>query len=144
MAETTSLHLRLPKGLYKRLQRQARRNNVSLNTEIVNQLEGYDAATAARMAEAMKPALDDAIETALERVTRRYPSREEIMLDMIMMGPPTMPPTPRTEAELEGRLRQMGFSSDESAKFLQLFREIHAGTRLPAQEQIRRRDAEQK
>ena len=38
MADTTSLHLRLPKSLYKRLQRQARRNNVSLNTEIVNQL----------------------------------------------------------------------------------------------------------
>jgi len=38
MADTTSLHLRLPKGLYKRLQRQAKRNHVSLNTEIVNQL----------------------------------------------------------------------------------------------------------
>jgi len=40
MAETTSLHLRLPKKLYKRLQQQARHNNASLNTEIVNQLEG--------------------------------------------------------------------------------------------------------
>jgi len=38
MADTTSLHLRLPKSLYKKLQRQARRNNVSLNTQIVNQL----------------------------------------------------------------------------------------------------------
>ena len=38
MADTTSLHLRLPKSLYKRLQRQAKRNHVSLNTEIINQL----------------------------------------------------------------------------------------------------------
>jgi hypothetical protein len=38
MADTTSLHLRLPKGLYKRLQRQAKRNHVSLNAEIVSQL----------------------------------------------------------------------------------------------------------
>jgi hypothetical protein len=38
MAETTSLHLRLPKALYKKLRRQARANNASLNTEIVNLL----------------------------------------------------------------------------------------------------------
>jgi len=37
-ADTTSLHLRLPKNLHRRLRRQARHNNVSLNTEIVNQL----------------------------------------------------------------------------------------------------------
>jgi hypothetical protein len=38
MAETTSLHLRLPKKLYKRLQQQAGRNNVSLNTQIIQLL----------------------------------------------------------------------------------------------------------
>jgi hypothetical protein len=37
-AETTSLHLRLPKGLYRKLQRQAKQNGVSLNTQIVQLL----------------------------------------------------------------------------------------------------------
>jgi len=57
MAETTSLHLRLPKKLYKRLQQQARRNNVSLNTEIVNQLEGRELATVVPLTETVKRAL---------------------------------------------------------------------------------------
>jgi HicB-like protein involved in pilus formation len=39
-ADAIKLNLRLPKPLHKRLKQQARRNNVSLNTEIVNQLEG--------------------------------------------------------------------------------------------------------
>src|SRR5262245_6085206 len=37
-ADPIKLNLRLPKPLHKRLKQQARRNNVSLNTEIVNQL----------------------------------------------------------------------------------------------------------
>jgi hypothetical protein len=37
-ADAIKLVLRLPKPLHKRLKQQARRNNVSLNTEIVNQL----------------------------------------------------------------------------------------------------------
>jgi hypothetical protein len=61
MADTTSLHLRLPKKLYKRLQQQARRNNVSLNTEIVNQLEGYETATVKRTTEIVQPLLDEAV-----------------------------------------------------------------------------------
>jgi hypothetical protein len=36
--------LRLPKGLHRRLVQQAKRNNVSLNTEIINLLEGRGAA----------------------------------------------------------------------------------------------------
>ena len=71
MADTTSLHLRLPKRLYKRLHQQARRNNVSLNTEIVNQLEGRETATAARMAESLKPALDAAIREAIKMAVER-------------------------------------------------------------------------
>ena len=73
MADTTSLHLRLPKRLYKRLQQQARRNNVSLNTEIVNQLEGHEAATIKRTAEIVQPLLDKAVRDsatiAAERAT---------------------------------------------------------------------------
>jgi hypothetical protein len=55
--DTTSLHLRLPKRLYKRLQRQAKRNNVSLNTEIVNQLEGRELGTVIPLTETVKEAL---------------------------------------------------------------------------------------
>jgi hypothetical protein len=60
-ADTTSLHLRLPKSLYKNLQRQARRNNVSLNTEIVNQLAGHDAATETRLTQMVRPLIDQAV-----------------------------------------------------------------------------------
>jgi predicted HicB family RNase H-like nuclease len=42
------LHLRLPQKLHRRLMQQAKRNNASLQTEIVNQLEGYEVATVKR------------------------------------------------------------------------------------------------
>lgn len=42
--------LRLPKGLHKRLVQQAKRNNVSLNTEIINLLEGRGAADMEKIA----------------------------------------------------------------------------------------------
>ena len=51
--DVTKFLLRLPKGLHKRLSQQAKRNNVSLNTEIINLLEGRGAAdmeTIARLA----------------------------------------------------------------------------------------------
>ena len=38
--DVVKLNLRLPKALHKKLSQAARVNNVSLNTEIVNQLEG--------------------------------------------------------------------------------------------------------
>jgi predicted HicB family RNase H-like nuclease len=41
-AATVKLNLRLPKGLHRRLAQQAKRNNVSLNTEIINLLDGGD------------------------------------------------------------------------------------------------------
>jgi hypothetical protein len=75
-AETTSLHLRLPNALYKRLHRQARRNNVSLNTEIVNQLEGYEGAMVKRTTEiaattAAQVAQSKTLEQLLEMMERR-------------------------------------------------------------------------
>jgi hypothetical protein len=42
--DVVKLNLRLPKSLHQRLQRKARLRKVSLNTEIINELEGYDAA----------------------------------------------------------------------------------------------------
>jgi uncharacterized protein HemY len=67
-ADAIKLNLRLPKPLHKRLQRQARRNNVSLNTQIVNELEGSGAAAAKQLMEALKPLVDEALEQAIERV----------------------------------------------------------------------------
>jgi Arc-like DNA binding domain len=54
--DTVNLILRMPKPLHKRLKRQARLNNVSLNTEIIHQLEG-----------SLGTALKDAIEGIFER-----------------------------------------------------------------------------
>jgi hypothetical protein len=123
-AETTSLHLRLPKGLYKRLQRTAKHNNVSLNTEIVNQLEGHEAATATRMAEALKPALDDSIKEAI-RMAYRPTSRDQFraLLDKWVAG--GADPV-RTEPELAEQFRQMGFPNSDVVYFLQIFRERSA------------------
>jgi HicB family len=36
------LNLRLPGGLHRRLQKEAKQNNVSLNTEIINQLTAIE------------------------------------------------------------------------------------------------------
>jgi hypothetical protein len=38
--DVVKLNLRLPKALHKRLHQAAKANHVSLNTEIINQLEG--------------------------------------------------------------------------------------------------------
>jgi hypothetical protein len=135
MADKTSdaikLNLRLPKPLHRRLKQQAKRNNVSLNTEIVNQLEAAEVATAKRMAEAMKPLLEEAIETAVANVTRRVPSEDEIMLAILLRGPEIgLPVAPKNEFELEERLRQMGAPSDRAAALLQIFREIQTGIRV--------------
>jgi hypothetical protein len=66
MAHTTSLHLRLPTKLYKRLQRRAKGNNVSLNTEIVNQLEGHHEAA---LKDAIRVVVEPLIDSAFERAT---------------------------------------------------------------------------
>src|SRR5262245_66629777 len=70
-ADAIKLNLRLPPALHKRLKQQARRNNVSLNTEIVNQLEGAETSMAKRMAEIMKPLFNEAIEDAIAAATGR-------------------------------------------------------------------------
>jgi HicB family len=50
-ADAAKLVVRLPKSLHRRLKQQAKRNNVSLNTEIVNQLEGAEGALLERVVE---------------------------------------------------------------------------------------------
>ena len=99
-ADAAKFLLRLPKSLHRRLLQQAKRNNVSLNTEIVNQLEGYEVATVKRTTEIMQPLLKEAVNTAV--------------LDMV---PLAFALQPRTKAELEKailrifRERQAGLSS---------------------------------
>jgi hypothetical protein len=63
-ADAIKLNLRLPKALHKQLKQQARRNNVSLNTEIVNQLQGYEAATAKRILETAEPFMEQSMRSA--------------------------------------------------------------------------------
>jgi HicB-like protein involved in pilus formation len=47
--DAVKLNLRLPKSLHRKLQRDAKRNNVSLNTEIIHQLEGHDVSAVQRL-----------------------------------------------------------------------------------------------
>lgn len=119
-ADTTSLHLRLPKGLYKRLQRQARRNNVSLNTEIVNRLgkseyhlQKSEAVLAIHVAEIMKPLVENAIESALLRADTHRLAGLDLILDLI---------DPRTEAEILERLRHLGVAEDIIGAAVGMFR----------------------
>jgi hypothetical protein len=65
-ADAIKLNLRLPKPLHKRLKQQARRNNVSLNTEIVNQLEGHHEAA---LKDAIRVVVEPLIDSAFERAT---------------------------------------------------------------------------
>src|SRR5262245_50898702 len=82
-ADAHQFLLRLPKPLHKRLMQQAKRNNVSLNTEIVNQLEGYETAAVKRATEIMQPLLKEAVYaaagTALLLGTARPRTEEELM-----------------------------------------------------------------
>lgn len=127
-ADAIKLNLRLPKHLHKRLKQQARLNNVSLNTEIVNQLGGAEAATAKRMAEVIRPLVADAIESAVAQVSRLRPSSDDFMLDLTLLDMPA----PHTEAALEERLRQLRTPSDQAERLLQCFRERQAGIRPPS------------
>jgi hypothetical protein len=132
------LNLRLPKPLHRRLKQQAKRNNVSLNTEIVKQLEGSETATAKRMAEAIRPLVADAVKTAtalaVAHVTQSLPVEGEVWLDM----------PPKGDTELKELLRRMRVPPDRTANLLQIFGERQAGTRPPAGARIPRQDSEQR
>jgi hypothetical protein len=64
-ADAVKLNVRLPPALHKRLVAQARRNKISLNQEIVNQLEGYEAATVKRTTEIIKSSAGGAVVLAM-------------------------------------------------------------------------------
>ena len=98
-ADAIKLVLRLPKPLHKRLRRQANRNNVSLNTEIVNQLEGYEATTIKRMTDIIQPLLDQAVKASAS-VGSEVAAKSvlEVLRDAA---------APRTDYELDKRLRHL-------------------------------------
>jgi hypothetical protein len=134
--DAIKLNLRLPKHLHKRLKHQAQRNNVSLNTEIVNQLEGAEAAMAKRMADALRPALEEAIQKvrqpvekaiqiveAIQKVSQRRET--ELMLRRIMAHPDA----PSTEEELQALL-EGAMPAAEVEKMMEMFGEIQDGTRI--------------
>ena len=140
MAGTTSLHLRLPNSLYKRLQRQARRNNVSLNTEIVNQLEGHEEETAKRL----RPWIDQAVRTA---VTESLLSEEALLedpevrsltarlseLDAKMSN---LPGAPSTEFSVHMMSHQAGAPSTELTALLEERRMIKLELKLKLRDRI--------
>jgi len=68
-ADTVKLNLRLPKALHKRLRQQAKRDNVSLNTTIINQLEDYEPPAIREVYRQglAQGAVDAAIDTLLSR-----------------------------------------------------------------------------
>jgi len=74
-ADAVKLNVRLPPTLHKRLVAQARRNKVSLNQEIVNQLEGHEATAAKEIAAtaaevAVKTVQEEALQEALDRIEK--------------------------------------------------------------------------
>jgi HicB family len=103
--KTVNLILRLPPALHKRLKQQAKRNNVSLNTEIVSHLD--EPARRKLLRETMEP-IAEAIEERMVKGTGRYPRQQaEIMLDLVLgTRKDSRDPLP-TEAELAERLHQI-------------------------------------
>jgi len=65
-ADATQFLLRLPKPLHRQMTQRAKRNNHSLNTEIVNQLEGHTAAIMKDAVKIAQPLLDGAVDRAAE------------------------------------------------------------------------------
>jgi hypothetical protein len=103
--KTVNLILRLPPALHKRLKQQAKRNNVSLNTEIVSHLD--EPARRKLLRETMEP-IAEAIEERMVKGTGRYPRQQaEIILDAVLgRRKDSRDPLP-TEAELVERLDQI-------------------------------------
>jgi HicB family len=79
-ADAVGFMLRLPRSLHKRLQKQAEQNNVSLNTQLVNMLEGYEAATIKRVTEITQPILDEAVKQAAQMAGTAT-------IDVLLQGP---------------------------------------------------------
>jgi HicB-like protein involved in pilus formation len=111
-ADAHQFLLRLPKPLHRRLVAQAKRNNVSLNTEIVNQLEGHEAEQVQQITDIMQPLLDEAVRTSAATAAG------------VAMVLSTF--RPRTEDELLERLEQLDASNELVEMALAAFRASEA------------------
>jgi hypothetical protein len=104
-ADATKFLLRLPPALHKRLVTQARRNKISLNQEIVNQLEGYEAATVKRTTEIIQPMIKSssgaAVVVAEAMVHVLKPEALE-QFKAAMQKAGVMPPSPKIRDDDEG------------------------------------------
>lgn len=87
--DVVSIHLRLPKALHRRLVREAKSHSVSLNTEIVHQLEH------------VSPALEG-IQAQITQLSEKMTAR----IDKIDRALGAEPPTPALE-------QMMGLRADE-------------------------------
>jgi len=114
-ADAYKFVLRLPKPLMRRLKQQAKRNSVSLNTEIVNQLEGYEAATLKRTTEIMQPLLEEAVRASA--ATAAGVAAEVMLLGIFR---------PRTEADLLEHLEQIDAPKELAERALAAFRTSEA------------------
>jgi hypothetical protein len=74
--KVVKLNLRLPGGLHRRLQKEAELNHVSLNTEIINQLEGHRSATAKLVKEIAEQAAETASTIVAERMGTFYQAKK--------------------------------------------------------------------
>jgi len=113
--DAIKLVLRLPKTLHKRLKQQAKRNNVSLNTEIVNQLHGYEAEAVKRTTEIVQPLLEEAARASATIAA-------EVAAEAALLGIFR----PRTEDELLERLEQIDASKEFVARARAAFRASQA------------------
>jgi hypothetical protein len=108
-ADAIKLNLRLPPALHKRLRQQAKRNNVSLNTEIVNQLEGSEVAMVRRMADALKPVLNEALEfavdnTVAQNLIEKFKPHDEADLEALLQR--AIPAPTEREAKVMDEVRR--------------------------------------
>jgi len=155
-ADAIKLNLRLPKALHKRLTRQARRNNVSLNTEIVNQLEGSAAAEIKKVIEATRPYHEEALKAATAGATAgtmallanffrgfiaagegQPLSEQDLRLRHRMIKGLDAWPDPDTAGTMAlGKLfRGFPLSEQETMAVIKLFRGLAAGEGQPLSEQ---------
>src|SRR5262245_35120701 len=104
--DAIKLNLRLPKALHRRLVQQAKHHNVSLNTEIVNQLQGHEATLMKQTAETIQPMINStsgAAVIAAETVVRVLKPEvvEQFKREMAKAGLANLDPKIRDDDEGE-------------------------------------------
>jgi hypothetical protein len=104
--DVVKLVLRLPKGLHRWLVQTAKRNNVSLNTEIINGLRGYETTLAKELRDRIGAAASASGRPLLQEIEYRLEQslqREEAdQLERALLERPAMAEDVRTLAAVGG------------------------------------------